>query len=119
MNTIKYIILVSVILSSCSTAKLAVPEKFIAVADKMPIKGVNSWVFNQKLSFGKYQTSKVKRGWTSSTDGSAILGHHDRTGPTGDNWAKSWNFSHQSAGCSQQALNSTGGAGRLYCFAAN
>ncbi|MES2631893.1 MAG: lectin [Pseudomonadota bacterium] len=65
------------------------------------------------------QTDTTCKGWTSSTDGSAILGHHDRTGPTGDNWAKSWNFSHQSAGCSQQALNSTGGAGRLYCFAAN
>ncbi|MES2786291.1 MAG: lectin [Pseudomonadota bacterium] len=65
------------------------------------------------------QTDTTCKGWTSSTDGSAILGHHDRTGPTSDNWAKSWNFSHQSAGCSQAALASTGGSGRLYCFAAN
>ena len=36
-----------------------------------------------------------------------------------DNWAKSWNFSHQSAGCSQEALVRTGGAGKFYCFAAN
>jgi hypothetical protein len=57
--------------------------------------------------------------WTKSgADGSAIVGHHDRTGPMPENWATSWNFSHQSAGCSQEALVRTGGAGRLYCFAA-
>jgi hypothetical protein len=65
------------------------------------------------------QTDTTCRAWTSSTDGSAILGHHDRTGPNADNWATSWNFSHQSAGCSQEALIRTGGAGRFYCFAAN
>ncbi len=65
------------------------------------------------------QTDTTCRGWTSSGDGSAIVGHHDRIGPMPENWAKSWNFSHQSAGCSQEALVRTGGAGRLYCFAAN
>jgi hypothetical protein len=58
------------------------------------------------------------KAWTSSSDGSAVLGHHDRSAPMPDNWGKSWNSSHQSAGCSQQALVSTGGAGRFYCFAA-
>ena len=43
------------------------------------------------------------------------LGHVDRTG--GGN--TSWNAAHKSSGCSQQALVSTGGAGLLYCFAAN
>jgi hypothetical protein len=66
------------------------------------------------------QTDTTCGSWTKSgADGSAVVGHHDRTGPTGDNWAKSWNFSHQSAGCSQEALIRTGGTGRLYCFASN
>ncbi len=65
------------------------------------------------------QSDTTCKGWTSSTEGSAIVGHHDRIGPNTDNWAKSWNFSHQSAGCSQEALVRTGGAGRFYCFAAN
>lgn len=65
------------------------------------------------------QTDTTCKAWTSSTDGSAIVGHHDRIGPLPENWAKSWNFSHQSAGCSQQQLVSTGGAGRFYCFASN
>jgi hypothetical protein len=65
------------------------------------------------------QTDTTCKAWTSSTDGSAIVGHHDRIGPLPENWARSWNFSHQSAGCSPEALLRTGGTGRFYCFAAN
>ena len=65
------------------------------------------------------QTDTTCKAWTSSTDGSAVVGHHDRVGPNTDNWARSWNFSHQSAGCSPEALVRTGGSGKLYCFAAN
>jgi hypothetical protein len=57
------------------------------------------------------------RNWTSSTDGSAIVGHHDRMGLDETAPAKSWNSSHPSRGCSVEALRSTGGAGLLYCFA--
>lgn len=55
--------------------------------------------------------------WTSSADGkgSAQVGHHDRHG--GGN--TSWNSAHGSRGCSQQNLVRTGGAGLLYCFAAD
>lgn len=63
------------------------------------------------------QTDTTCKAWTSSSDGSAIVGHHDLSGPLNDNWSKSWNFSHPSAGCSQEALVRTGGAGRFYCFA--
>ncbi len=59
--------------------------------------------------------------WTKSgTEGGAMLGHHDRTGLDESAAAKSWNTSHRSrGGCSQDALKGTGGAGLLYCFAAN
>lgn len=53
--------------------------------------------------------------WTSNAAGNAMLGHHDRLG--GPN--ASWNAVHMSNGCSQQNLIGTGGAGLLYCFAAN
>ena len=56
--------------------------------------------------------------WTKSGDGSAQVGHHDRMGLDEQPPAKSWNSSHPSSGCSDDALKSTGGAGRLYCFAA-
>jgi hypothetical protein len=57
--------------------------------------------------------------WTSSTTGAAMVGHLDRTGIATDGTEKSWNSSHQSAGCSMDALKSTGGAGLMYCFAVN
>jgi len=52
---------------------------------------------------------------SSAADGSAQVGHFDRTG--GGN--TSWNSTHQSRGCGQANLVSTGGAGLLYCFAIN
>ena len=57
--------------------------------------------------------------WTKSGDGSAIVGHHDRTGLDQSAPAKSWNSSHATQGCGLEALKKTGGAGLLYCFAAN
>jgi hypothetical protein len=63
------------------------------------------------------------KNWTSSTQGSAIVGHSDRLGIRDDEAMKSWNSSHPSrgtdGGCSQADLRSTGGDGLLYCFAAN
>ena len=56
--------------------------------------------------------------WTSSTFGSAELGHSDRQGLTDTDIARSWNSSHMSRSCSQPDLVATGGAGRFYCFAA-
>ncbi len=69
---------------------------------------------------GKDMTCK---NWTSSTQGSAMLGHSDRRGLRDDDSSKSWNSSHPSrgpdGGCSQTDLRSTGGDGLLYCFAVN
>jgi hypothetical protein len=59
------------------------------------------------------------KNWTSSTDGSAMLGHSDRSGPVGNDALLSWNSAHPSRGCTPDGLRSSGGAGFLYCFAAN
>jgi len=63
------------------------------------------------------------KNWTSSTQGSAIVGHSDRIGLGDADASKSWNSSHPSrgpdGGCSQNDLKSTGGDGLMYCFAAN
>ncbi len=55
------------------------------------------------------------RSWTSSGEGSARVGHHDRTGG-GEN-PSSWNSAHGSRGCSQEDLQGSGGDGLFYCFA--
>jgi hypothetical protein len=67
--------------------------------------------------------------WTSSTQGVAMVGHHDRAGLRDDAPSKSWNSSHPSReprdgsapgqGCTQKALQGTGGDGLFYCFATN
>ncbi len=55
--------------------------------------------------------------WTSGSEGSAIVGHHDRVGIDDSAPMKSWNASHASRGCSLENLKSTGGGGLFYCFA--
>lgn len=67
--------------------------------------------------------------WTMSGEGTAMVGHHDRMGLRDDAPSKSWNTSHPSReprdgsapgqGCTQKALQGTGGDGLFYCFAAN
>src|SRR5947207_4649416 len=53
---------------------------------------------------------------TNSGEGSAIVGHHDRSGLKDTRHMNSWNSSHGSRGCSQDQLKASGGAGMLYCF---
>ena len=53
--------------------------------------------------------------WTTSGEGSAQVGHHDRQG--GGPAPTSWNASHGSRGCGQADLQGTGGNGYFYCFA--
>jgi hypothetical protein len=70
---------------------------------------------------GMYSTAggdTTCKNWTSDSEGSAIVGHHDHMGLKDTRHMKSWNSSHGSAGCSQAALVKTGGAGLFYCFAA-
>ena len=52
---------------------------------------------------------------TNSGDGSARVGHHDRTGGGDD--GTSWSSAHASRGCGQADLQGTGGDGLFYCFA--
>lgn len=54
------------------------------------------------------------RNWTSSGPGRAQVGHHDRMGPS-----SSWNSAHATTGCSPPDFAATGGAGLIYCFAAD
>jgi len=63
-------------------------------------------------------TPQTCANWTSSaSDQTGMLGHHDRLsfGKPGS----PWNSAHPSKGCSQENLVATGGAGLIYCFAAN
>jgi hypothetical protein len=67
---------------------------------------------------GTYAAGQTCGDWTLNGEGSAIVGHSDRMGLDESDAAKSWNSSHPSRGCGQEALVGTGGAGYFYCFAA-
>ena len=71
---------------------------------------------------GRYSTARgdtTCKNWTSSSsDGSAIVGHHDRAGLNKDWNMVSWNSAHGSRGCGEADLPKSGGAGLFYCFAA-
>ena len=55
--------------------------------------------------------------WTSNGEGTARVGHADRYSFTTP--GSPWNSSHGTPGCTQENLVSVGGAGLLYCFAAD
>ena len=55
--------------------------------------------------------------WSSSTFGSAMLGHSDREGIADTVYQHSWNSAHMSRDCTQPGLVATGGNGLFYCFA--
>lgn len=67
------------------------------------------------MSFFPDDADHTCNNWTSSSEGSANLGHSDRHG--GGNL--SWNAAHASRSCSQADLRATGGDGLFYCFAAD
>ncbi len=99
-------------------------NKLNAVTERgLPVNGVGDTPNTHDILTGSDSFGRLYPGmadvtcsnWTSnSIAGSAMLGHHDRTG--GGN--TSWNSAHPSRGCSQANLVSTGGAGLFYCFAA-
>jgi hypothetical protein len=55
-------------------------------------------------------------GWTRDDGGRAMLGHSDASAGSASSMG-SFNAAHMSQGCSAKQLDSTGGAGRFYCFA--
>lgn len=59
-----FFLLVGGLISSCAnTTKIAIPPKFSNEATEMHVKGLNSFFLHQKISFGNYSTTNIKKGW--------------------------------------------------------
>jgi hypothetical protein len=90
-----------------------------------PVKGVGEQPNQHDMLTGSTAEGTALAGnlnltcnnWTSSTFGSAMLGHFDRRGNADTVFQRSWSTSHMSRSCSQPDLVATGGAGLFYCFA--
>ena len=65
MKTI-FTAVVLVTLVSCVSVNMPLPNDFKDHATRMPVKGMQGWMVNQKLTFANFQTTSVKRGWDFS-----------------------------------------------------
>ena len=101
------------------TKKTALTEKgqvVNGVGDKPTMHDILTGSDTQGRAFPP-GTDTTCSNWTSSGQGSAEVGHSDRTGLADTPPAHSWVMAHPSRSCSIEALRSSGGDGRLYCFA--
>jgi hypothetical protein len=69
--------MISIAVMSCGTAKLAVSDDLKASHDQYTVKGKDGIMIKQKLSFGEYKTTKVKRSWTKGNSGRTGFGFGD------------------------------------------
>lgn len=85
------------------------------LGDLVPNEPLDHDILTGSTSDGNVQVGKTCADWTDSTDASGgQVGHADIAAQNlGD---ESWNSQHDPQ-CSQAALGSTAGTGRIYCFA--
>lgn len=74
MKRILYILSFLLVLASCTPMKMAVSDDLKAGHDEYAVKGRQGNLLKQKLSFGEYQTTKVKRSWTRGSFGRTGIG---------------------------------------------
>jgi hypothetical protein len=63
---------------------------------------------------GTVSTGNTCGDWTLGTGGMRAVGHSDTPGTQ---FSPSWNAAHSNLGCDADAVEQTGGEGRIYCFA--
>jgi hypothetical protein len=71
MKNILVIVIIVTLFASCKTASLsvAVPDRFAANATQMKVTGLKNGKRKPQLTFGNYQTTKLKTGWIVSSAG--------------------------------------------------
>ncbi|HEU4472351.1 MAG TPA: hypothetical protein VFR58_14765 [Flavisolibacter sp.] len=74
MKAILYLASALLGLAGCSTLKMSVSDELKAANDEYVVKGRQGILVNQKLSFGDYRTTKVKRSWTKGGNGRTGIG---------------------------------------------
>lgn len=67
-----FFLLILAIAASCTPMQPALTASSTSQIEALPVKGRQGLLINQKLSFGDFQTSRVKRSWTR--EGENIFG---------------------------------------------
>ena len=97
------------------TRRTAIDEQGAPVNGRGDSPNRHDLLTGSQLDGTAYADGLTCNNWTSSDSGTAQIGHHDRESRTPG--ISPWNSAHETAGCSQEALRSTGGDGLFYCFA--
>jgi hypothetical protein len=77
MHKIIYSFAVIFLLTSCSSALIAVDDTGWEQKETLAVKGRNGFLINEKLSFGEFKTTSVKRFWTKGSSWSISTGVND------------------------------------------
>lgn len=67
MQKWQFFVVVSLMVASCTPAKMAVDKDNWNKIEEHSVKGRQGILINQKLSFGEYRTLSVKRSWTKGS----------------------------------------------------
>ena len=59
---------------ACSPAKIAVDNAGWQQKEELAVKGRNGFLIKQKLSFGEFKTTTVKRSWTKGSSWGFAVG---------------------------------------------
>lgn len=68
-------VLLLFILCGCSAVVPALSVEDSPMLESYPVKGRQGWMLNRQVSFGEYQTSKVKSSWTRVRDARTANGY--------------------------------------------
>lgn len=72
-----------VFLSSCGTSKMAVSKELKTNNDEYVVKGKDGTRIKQKMSFGEFATTEIKRSWTKGNSSRSGIGFGN---PSQEDW---------------------------------
>jgi hypothetical protein len=85
MRKLLSLISIAFIIVACSPVKIAVDDTNWLQKEELPVKGRQGFLIKQKLSFGEFKTSTVKRSWTKGSSWAFGI-------PLGNDWVESLNI---------------------------
>lgn len=77
MQRLFLIPVILIVAIACSPAKIAVDDAGWEQREELAVKGRNGFLIKQKLSFGEFKTTTVKRSWTKGSSWGFAVGFPD------------------------------------------
>ncbi|HEX7902890.1 MAG TPA: hypothetical protein VF487_03345 [Chitinophagaceae bacterium] len=75
MKKIIYATLATILAGSCSPVKMSVSDELKTSTDEYIVKGKNGTRIKQKIMFGEYATTNIKRSWTKGNSSKIGIGY--------------------------------------------